>query len=59
MLVTGLKASELVKILQRMIEKHGDQYVFAGGADYPEAVETVSFQKDSSNPYVPKNAFKL
>lgn len=52
----GMKASELVKILEKRIEKHGDQYVFSGGTDYPEGVDGVRVKKNGDG-YIPTGAF--
>lgn len=58
MIAPGIKASELVKQLQQLIEEHGDQQVFAGGGDYPGGVGGVDVQRDR-NPYVPKGVFYI
>lgn len=52
----GIKASELIKVLERLIEKHGDLQVFSGGTDYPEGVESVWY-KERGNSYIPSNSF--
>lgn len=54
----GLKASELIKVLEQKIEKHGDQYVFSGGTDYPEGVGGIRVKKNGDG-YVPTGAFQL
>ena len=43
MIESGMKASELIKELEKMIEKHGDREVFSGGTDYPEGVGVVRY----------------
>lgn len=58
MLYGGMKASELIKDLERNIEKHGDQYVFSGGTDYPEGVGGVRIKKKGDG-YVPTGAFQI
>lgn len=55
---SGIKASELIKLLEKMIEKHGDREVYSGGTDYPEGVENVYYEK-KGNAYVPKGSFYL
>ena len=54
----GIKASELIKKLQSMIDKHGDCECFSGGTDYPEGVNGVRIE-DYGNGYIPKGAFKI
>lgn len=51
-----MKASELIKALERKIEEHGDQYVFSGGTDYPEGVYGIRVKREGDG-YVPTNAF--
>ena len=55
----GMKASDLIKCLLELIEKHGDQKVISGGSDYPESVTGVSYQNDNNDPYIPKGTFYL
>lgn len=54
-----IKASELIKKLKEMLDKHGDREVIIGGTDYPEGCSGVILQKDDNNPYVPKGSFKI
>jgi hypothetical protein len=59
MINTGeLKASDLIKKLEKMIKQHGDRYVFSGGSDYPEAVSGVWIE-ERGNGYVPAGCFKI
>lgn len=53
-----VKASELIALLQKKIEQHGDQYVFSGGEDYPGPVTGVGFER-IGNSYVPQGTFRI
>ncbi|TSP14052.1 hypothetical protein [Cupriavidus campinensis] len=55
----GIKASELIKQLQDLIEEHGDREVIIGGGDYPEPCRSVSFQTKRHDPYIPEGTFYL
>lgn len=56
----GIKASELVAQLQKLVEKHGDQEVIVGGGDYPEGCRGVWLvTKRSSDAYTPEGTFKI
>lgn len=56
----GMKASELIVALQRLIEKHGDKEVYSGGGDYPEGVRGVRYvAPKNGDAYVPGDSFKL
>lgn len=57
MFAHGIKASKLIEELQRMIDRHGDKEVYAGGGDYPEGVDGVYYQKRDDDPYVPADSF--
>lgn len=58
MRLQGMKASELIRILQEQIKEHGDCGVYSGGADYPDGVSHVSYiEPDKGNGYVPGNTF--
>lgn len=59
MFQSGIKASELIKKLKDMIDKHGDREVIVNGGDCPEPCSGVILQKDDNNPYVPKGMFKI
>lgn len=54
----GLKASELVKLIQEAIEEHGDREVFGGGEDYPGGAEGIHVEV-KGNGYIPKGAFVI
>lgn len=54
-----MKASDLIKCLLELIEKHGDQKVISGGSDYPEPITGVKYQNDDHDPYIPKGNFYL
>jgi hypothetical protein len=54
----GMRASELIKLLEKKIKEHGDCKVYSGGTDYPEGVEGVRYEK-KGNAYVPKNSFYI
>ncbi len=54
----GIKASELIKLLQQQIQSHGDLEVIAGGTDYPEGVKGIRYEA-KGNAYTPKNSFKI
>lgn len=58
MLQSGIKASELIKQLEKQIKLHGDCEVFAGGGDYPEGVSGVSF-KLTGDSYHPDRCFRI
>jgi hypothetical protein len=58
MLNTGLKASELIKLLQQFIKQHGDQQVFCGGTDYPGGVKDILVNK-YGDAYTPKDVFVI
>jgi hypothetical protein len=49
----GLKASELIRKLERLIERHGDLIVVhhTGDEGYPEGIQGVSFQKADDRVY--------
>lgn len=55
----GIKASELVKQLEKLIRIHGDREVSAGGGDYPEGVSGVHLQTRSNDPYIPQGNFYI
>ncbi len=56
----GIKATELIKILQQMINKHGDKTVYYGGNDYPEGVNSISYRpKHKGDGYVPGDSFEV
>lgn len=55
----GLKASELIQKIQKLIEEHGDREVISGGTDYPEGVRGVSYQQKDNDPYIPKGSFYI
>lgn len=58
--VYGIKASELIKQLQEMIDKHGDCVCISGGTDYPEGVSGVRYiTKDKADGYIPANTFRI
>ena len=54
----GIKASELIKLLQQQIQLHGDLEVIAGGGDYPEGIKSVQYEA-KGDAYTPKNSFKI
>lgn len=54
----GIKASELIEKLKKLIEKHGDKEVYSGGEDYPKGVGGVSYEKQG-NAYIPKGSFEI
>lgn len=54
-----VKASELIKMLEKLIARHGDRYVFCTGGDYPEPVSGVRFNSRESDGYIPKGVFVL
>jgi hypothetical protein len=56
MMSSGIKASELIVLLQDIMRKHGDREIFSGGADYPAGVRCITVEK-IGNGYVPKGAF--
>lgn len=58
MINAGIRASELIEKLEKMIKKHGDRMVFAGGGDYPDGVESVILKR-RNDPYVPKGSFYI
>ena len=56
----GIKASELIEQLKKLIEKHGDCEVISGGGDYPEVCRGVMYvTKRLSDSYTPEGTFKL
>lgn len=56
MVVPGIKASELIELLQKAIKDHGDLEVWVSSKDCPEGIKTVYFQKARLAPY-PAEAF--
>ena len=58
MLAHGIKASELIKLLEQKIAEHGDKEVYSGGQDYPEGVNYVSYRPKGDG-YVPKDSFYI
>ena len=54
----GIKASELIILLKKQIQLHGDLEVYSGGGDYPEGVDRVIYEA-IGNSYVPKNSFRI
>ena len=55
----GIKASDLIKLLQVAITKNGDHEVFHGGSDYPEGVRSVSYRNGKDDGYYPERCFVL
>lgn len=56
----GIKASELIKVLQKSIKEHGDLPVSAGGGDYPDGVQKDSVRYvEKGDGYVPSNSFHI
>ncbi len=53
------KASELIEILETLIEMYGDKYVFHGGGDYPDCVNGIEYIDHNKNPYIPKDSFEI
>lgn len=53
-----MKASDLIKRLESLIEMYGDQEVYSGGEDYPNNVVNVAYEK-AGDTYVPPNAFRV
>lgn len=58
MFMHGIKASQLIVLLQKQIAIHGDCEVYAGGGDYPEGVKGVYFEA-KGNAYTPKGSFTV
>lgn len=58
MIGDGMKASELIKELEKMIKIHGDREVYSGGEDYPGGVSGVGFNK-KDNAYEPAGSFRI
>ncbi len=54
----GIKASQLIILLQNQILLHGDCECSAGGGDYPEGVRWV-FYEAKGDAYTPANSFKI
>jgi len=60
MFKSGIKASELIAELQKLIEKHGDLNVYRAGSDYPEGVHGVRYiPKNKGDAYTPGNSFEV
>lgn len=55
----GIKVSELIEMLQHLLEKHGDCEVISGGGDYPEGVRRAKFQTRNDDPYVPQGTIYI
>ena len=55
---SGIKASALIKELEKLIAKHGDREVYSGGEDYPGPCNGVAVQVWESA-YVPQGVFKV
>lgn len=53
-----MKISQLIKELQKAKKEYGDVEVYAGGADYPEEVDSVSYQQRGDG-YIPSNTVYL
>jgi len=54
----GIKASELIKLLQTQIALHGDCECFAGGGDYPEGIRGIRYVSKAET-YNPANTFDI
>lgn len=55
-----MKASEVIKQLQWLISKHGDQTVIAGGTDYPKEVNGVGYTSpEKADGYHPPKSFHI
>lgn len=54
-----MKASELIKEIEKMIKEHGDQRVYSGGTDYPEEVEGIQLNEREHDGYLPKGTFYI
>lgn len=60
MIGSGIKASKLIKILQDLMNKHGDRPCYAGGGDYPEGVSSVAYRPShKGDGYVPGDSFEV
>jgi len=55
---SGMKASEVIAELQKLIDEHGDKECFSGGSDYPEGIVCVHYQK-YEDAYIPAGSFVL
>ena len=59
MIPKGIKATELIEKLQKLIERYGDREVFAGGGDYPSGVRGVWVKDEGMDPYLPRGGFHI
>lgn len=57
----GLKASEVISELQKLINKHGDLIVATtdGEYGYPEGVQSVSFKEKNSEEHYDIDCFRI
>lgn len=56
----GIKASELIKKLEEMIDKYGDQEVWSRGGEYPEGINHIVFNSGNhKDSYVKADAFYI
>lgn len=55
----GIKASELIKQLQDMINKNGDREIWKRSSDYPEGVTQVEFRTKEDDGYYPTKVFVI
>jgi hypothetical protein len=56
--MSGIKASQLIVLLQKQIDIHGDCEVYAGGGDYPQGVSSVVYDP-KGNAYSKPNSFNI
>lgn len=48
----GMKASEVIKKLQALVEEHGDKECFVSSGDYPGGVDGVKYVATIDDPYI-------
>ena len=58
MYLPGIKASELIQLLQQHITLYGDCECSSGGTDYPSGVKSVKYNKRGDS-YTPSNSFTI
>jgi hypothetical protein len=54
----GIKASELIEILAKLVLLHGDRPCFSGGTDYPEGV-SGAYYKEKGDGYHSDRCFVI
>jgi len=51
-------ASEVIKTLQKLVERYGDLEVYGNSPDYPDRIKNV-IRTSEGDSYVPKGVFQI